>query len=153
MNILIVYATFSSGTWQASEFLQDLLKEKGHTVTLKKISETNPDEFNNYDTVFIGSPSWLVDGTEGMPHNDYLDFFKRAEGKTFENKKFAIFGLGDMAYAHFCGAVDHLKEFVAELHGILITEPLRIDGFLMDEENGKKNIQQWVDSVLNQLNQ
>ncbi len=151
MNILIAYATFSSGTMEASEFIAQLIRDKGHIVNLKKIAETHPDEFNEYDLVMLGSPSWLVNNTEGMPHDDFVNFFKLAEGKVYEQKKFVIYGLGDASYAHFCGAVDHIEEFVHKMKGNIVTESLRIDGYLMDEKNAQDHIKTWIDNVLSKL--
>lgn len=152
MNILLVYATYSSGTMQASQVVNDALTSKGHTVTVKKALDTNADDFSQYDLVILGSPSWLINNKEGMPHEDFVALIERSQGKIFENKPFAIFGLGDESYAHFCGAVDHLKAFVEQGKGRLIGDVIRIDGYLFNEDHHSQVLREWVENVVFQVN-
>ncbi len=148
MNILLVYATYSSGTKQASQIVTDTLVEKGHTVTLKKALDTNTEDFTPYDLVILASPSWLINNKDGMPHEDFVALIERSQGKLFENKPFAIFGLGDESYAHFCGAVDHLKQFVEQGKGTLKGDVLRIDGYLFNEDHNSQMLREWVEKVV-----
>lgn len=148
MNILLIYATYSSGTMQASQVVFDTLTGKGHTVTVKKAHEINIEDFIPHDLIILGSPSWLINNKDGMPHEDFVALIERSQGKTFENKRFAIFGLGDESYAHFCGAVDHLKSFVEQGKGHLVGEVLRIDGYLFNEEKNAARLREWVEQII-----
>lgn len=152
MNILLVYATYSSGTMQASQVVTDTLTSKGHSVTVKKAHEINVEDFAGYDLVILGSPSWLINNKDGMPHEDFVALIERSQGKIFENKPIAIFGLGDESYAHFCGAVDHLKSFVEQGKGKLIGDVFRIDGYLFNEEKNSDRLKQWVENIATQVN-
>lgn len=147
MNILLVYATHSSGTYVASEFVKEELSKLGHTVTVKEVQETNPDEFINFDLIILSSPSWMVNKKDGQPHEFFFPFFEKAKGKSYPNKRFALFGLGDKSYMHFCGAVDVLQEFVNNLQGKTIIEPLRINGFFYRQHENEEQIQKWVNSL------
>lgn len=151
MNILLVYATYSSGTMQASQMLNDTLTSKGHSVTVKKAKEINIEDFSPYDLILMGSPSWLINSKDGMPHEDFVALIERSQGKTFENKPVAIFGLGDESYAHFCGAVDHLKVFVQQGKGTLIGDVIRIDGYLFNEEKNSEMLRQWAEGIVAHL--
>lgn len=148
MNILLVYATYSSGTKQASQVVVDFLNAKSHTVTVKKAQDTNIEDFTPYDLVILASPSWLINDTDGMPHEDFVALIERSQGKIFENKPFAIFGLGDESYAHFCGAVDHLKQFVEQGKGALRGDVLRIDGYLFNEDHNAQVLREWVENII-----
>lgn len=147
MNILVLFATYSSGTLTASQLVAETLTSKNHTVTHKNAGEFNLDEFNNYDLVILGSPSWFLRGKDGMPHQHFLTLIDQAPGKSFPDTCFAVFGLGDTSYAHFCGGVDHLEGFVKQLGGKLITDSLRIDSYYFDEENNAKKLTDWVETV------
>ena len=142
-----MYATNSGGTFMASEMVQSTLSKHNHTVTVKQVHETMPDEFANYDLVVLGSPSWDYEGAEGQPHEDYRPFMEKATGKIFANKPFAIFGLGDRSYTIFTGAVNHLEEFVKKLQGKLVVESLRIDGFYFDQEKNVKLVEEWAEKL------
>lgn len=144
MNTLIIYATYSSGTLTVSELIQSELLNKGHKVDLINAAEVDPLTLNNYDLVMLGSPSWMIDNKDGQPHHLYFELMKKMEGMTFENKNFAIFGLGDNAYARLCGAVDVLEEFVEKIQGKLITDSLRVDSFYFDREKNEGKVREWV---------
>lgn len=147
MNILLTYATYSSGTKLASECIVRALEEVGNKVDMKEIGTINPENFNQYDLILMGSPSWYNREKEGMPHEDFIKFSERSQGKDFTGKKFAIFGLGDKSYAHFCGAVDFLEEFVNNIKGTLAGQSLRVDSFFNDEPGKEKILGDWAKSL------
>lgn len=147
MNILLIYATNSGGTFLASEIVQNTLTSHNHTVTVKNVREADLGELANFDAIIFGSPSWDYEGKQGMPHEDYLPFLEKAQGKTFAGKPFAIFGLGDRSFTYFTGAVDHLEEFVKKLQGKLIMESLRIDGFFFNQEANSKLVADWAEKL------
>jgi flavodoxin I len=76
---------------------------------------------------------------------------EKLKTQVYENKKFAIFGLGDSSYKHFCGAVDHLEELVKTMKGTLIVPSLRIDKFYSDQTGNMDKINAWADSVVTAL--
>jgi len=45
-----------------------------------------------------------------------------------KGKKVAVFGCGDSSYTFFCGAVDALQEKVEGMGGVILSDPLKIDG-------------------------
>ncbi|MDQ5951845.1 MAG: flavodoxin [Patescibacteria group bacterium] len=139
MNILLMYATYSGSTTAASQIAEQVLQAKGHQVTVKQVQETQPTDFVAADFVLLASPSWDYHGEEGMPHEDYLEAFKTFAGQTFPTKKFAVLGLGDSNFTKFCGAADHLENWVKELQGDLFVPSLRLDQYYFNEtENGEK---------------
>lgn len=150
MNILIAYATNSGGTADAANIVNTALTDGGHQVTLKVIRDVTPDELGTFNLILFGSPSWDTAMQEGMPHEDFIAFIEKTKGKTYTDKPFAIFGLGDSSYTHFCGAVDHLEEFVKAMQGKLITESLRIDGYYTQPGNGEK-VKAWAQHLLQAL--
>lgn len=150
MKILIVYATYSSGTEIASKALQESLK-KNHEVVLQNVTDTKPYQFKEFDFIFLASPSWDYDGLEGQPHQDFVDFMESTKNITVENKPFAVFGLGDSSYAVFCGAVDHLENFVKNLKGKLVTPSFRIDGFYFHQEKSVTQLLSWGQSAISSV--
>ena len=147
MNILIVYATNSGGTQIASQSIQEVLTGKTHTVVVKQAAQTSPPELGQYDLVILGSPSWDYESQEGLPHADFIDLIKKCQGTAFEGKKFAVFGLGDSSYTHFCGAVNHLEEFVTSVKGTKSGESLKIDGFYFNQEKNTELIRSWTEGL------
>ena len=148
MNILLIYATNSGTTQTVADMINNLLAQSGQTVTMKYVSDVTPDMFGQYDLVILGSPSWDYEGKEGQPHDHYLPLFEASKGKTFEGKKFAVFGLGDQSYAIFCGAVDHLENYVKSMHGTLVTPSLRIDNYYSTTDTSNAAIEEWVKKLI-----
>lgn len=144
MNILIVYATYSGGTQAACEFLTRTLSDNGHQVTMKMVNEISFDETLNYDLRIFASPSWDYEGKEGQPHQDFIDFINKSEGKSFNGKQSVVLGLGDSSYAHFCGAVPIIEEFIKKSGGILKTDSLMIDGYLFNMDANNVKISDWA---------
>lgn len=147
MNILLVYATYSSGTKVATDIVASSLSEIGHSVKVMEVAELNPDELANYEMIIMGSPSWYNSEKDGMPHEDFITFVEKSKGKIFEGKKFAVFGLGDKSYAHFCGAVDYLENFITQIKGTLAGQSIRIDSFFNDESAKEESLKSWARSL------
>lgn len=151
MNVLIVFATNSGTTMTAAQTISEKVSAKGHTVTMKEARDATPEDFSAPDAVLIGSPSWDFEGNEGMPHEDWLPLMEKMKTLSLDGKKFAVFGLGDSSYKHFCGAVDHLEELVKTMKGTLIVPSLRIDKFYSDQTGNMDKINAWADSVVGAL--
>ncbi len=151
MKVLIIYATNSGGTYVASEAIREIFENRGNTVTLVRASEANPADMAKCDLVVFGSCSWelFVDDRrlDGQLQQHFVDFQQRVNGSTFPGIQFAVFGLGDSSYSHFCSAVKHLEALVAELKGTLVGEPLCIDGFFFDQEANITKLRTWAKDV------
>jgi len=150
VTILIVYATYSSGTQIAAELVDQILKSNGQEVTRKNASEVDPQEFAAYDLIIFGSPSWKIDNKEGQPHQYFIALLQKLEGRIFENKNFAIFGLGHSDYyIPFCGAVDILEQAIKKIRGKLLVDSLRIDRFYFNQKQNEEAIIKWTKQLLN----
>lgn len=148
MKILIVYATYSSGTQVAATLIEETLKETGNEVSLKNAKDVDPQELKNFDLVVVGSPSWFVEGVEGQPHQYFFDLFKKIQNGSLAGKKFAVFGLGHSAYyAIFCGAVDKLEEWIKNAKGSLISDSLKIDGFYFNQAKNEQLLKDWAKNL------
>lgn len=147
MNILIAFATNSGSTQTACDVLREQLTSHGHEVTVKEIRETSFDDILNATFVILSSPSWDYDGKEGMPHESFIKFIEENKGKSASNKPFAILGLGDKTYTHFCGCADHLEQFVKDIQGTLAVPSLRIDNYYANMDTANESIKTWASSL------
>lgn len=146
MKVLIAFATNSGATQQAAQIAEGELSGGGHTVTTKHANDVSPEDVNSHDAIVLASPSWDYADKEGMPLEDMMNLMKKLETQSYENKPFAILGLGDSSYTVFCGAVDHMEEFVKKVKGKLATPSLRVDGFYYKGEN-QENVKSWAQNV------
>lgn len=150
MNILLVYATNSGTTQTVAQMINDELAKAGHTVTIKEARSTTPEDFTAPQVVLLGSPSWDFDGNEGFPHEDMIALTDKMKASQIA-KPFAIFGLGDTSYKYFCGAVDHLEQFVKNIGGTLIVPSLKIDKYYSDMDGNNTKITTWVNGLTSGL--
>lgn len=151
MKILIAYATNSSGTLVASQTILSVLNENGHEVIQRDIRNVKAESLSLFDLVIFGSPSWNYNKTEGQPHEFITQFINSMEGQELPNKLFAVFGLGDTAYMYFCGAVDHIEEFITRLKGALLLPSLRIDGFYFNQHENEILLTKWSEEITEKL--
>ncbi len=147
MKILLVFETYSGGTLAASEYISKLLTNQGHDVTTKKASQTKLSEFNHYDFIMLGTPSWLERNEEGQPHENFIKFIEASKNEVIEPKQCAVFGLGDETYAHFGGGADMLSKFLQEKGCNMSAKPLKIDSFYVDQEKNEKQIAEWIKTL------
>lgn len=144
MKIIVLYATYTSGTMTAADFLTKTLRENGHQVEQKLISEVTFEDCLPYDLRIFSSPSWDDEKASGQPHIDFIIFMEKSAAKSLSGKSCAIFGLGDSTYDHYCGAVDIIEEFIKKLGGKLIVSSLRIDNYFFDMPGYNQKLAEWA---------
>ena len=153
MKILIVFATYSSGTQTASGVIEKTLIEAGNEVKVQNARESDPKSFSVFDLIIFGSPSWYIDGKDGQPHEYFGSLLKKMNGMDLKYKQYAVFGLGHSSYySHFCGAVDVLEEGIKKLGGKIIVDSLRIDGFYFYQNANEERIRKWTKDLFTENN-
>lgn len=146
MNILLIYGTNSGGTQAASGTVEEKLKSLGHNVSVKEVLEVNVEEVGTHDITILGSCSWDYNGLEGQPHEHFVTFLPKIEGK-LKGKKVAIFALGDSSYTVFCGAADELLKFAQKEEAVIIGQPLKIDGYFFHTAEATEALTAWASTV------
>ncbi len=147
MNILILYATNSGGTQLVSEYISALLKQKKYSVVLQNVHDSQATDIAKYDLVFLGSCTWNDHDKEGQLPTEFKKFIEKTSNEIYEGKKFCVYALGDTSYTYFAQAADHLVEFITEKKGILVGQPLKIDGYMFKKTFYNKKIEEWIDSL------
>jgi len=144
MKILIAYATLSGNTQMVSEHLNEFLKSKGHDIVLMSQDDLDVTHMNEYELVFLGSSTW----GDGEPNPTSEVFMQKLKDHTepFNNVRFAVFGLGDSSYAHFCGIADRFEELLKEKQKQPIVESFKIDGY--PEDASLEGISAWAEKAI-----
>ncbi|PIR03608.1 MAG: hypothetical protein COV59_05465 [Candidatus Magasanikbacteria bacterium CG11_big_fil_rev_8_21_14_0_20_39_34] len=150
MNVLILYASNSGSNYHSAVTIADILAQK-HRVVIKNASEVQISDIEKAKLIVMGSPSWMVNGEEGMPHEDVLHIMDALQSTRYSQKKFALFGCGDKRYTFFCGAVDHMENFVKKIQAKEVISPLKIDGFYFQLDESIKQIESWSKKLLKAL--
>ncbi|KJH70081.1 flavodoxin FldA [Aliterella atlantica] len=113
-KIALFYGTQTGYTQTASEIIH---KEFGGdcVVSLTDISKAELSDFEGYEYIIIGCPTWNV----GELQRDWEDFYEQLDSIDFSGKKVAYFGEGDqVGYPDtFQDAMGILEEKISELGG------------------------------------
>jgi flavodoxin len=153
MNVLLVYATNSSGTRLAAELVNQVLQKMEHTVTVKHASTVAPADLKKADLVILGSCTWERFAGKQRLEGQLQQHIYELQQKLYDQKvllpgrKFAVFALGDSGYTDFAAAADHLVQFVNDLGGVVVGQPLKIDGWFFHPERNEKLLTDWATKI------
>lgn len=105
-------------------------------VTLHNIAEVDASDFDNYECIVIGCPTWNI----GELQSDWEGFFPELDDIDFSGKKVAYFGTGDqVGYAdNFMDALGILEEKISEKGGITMGY-WTTEGYDFSESKALKN--------------
>lgn len=134
-KIGLFYGTQTGNTQTAAEFIQ---KEFGgdSVVELYEISGADTDDFEQYECLIIGCPTWNI----GELQSDWEGFYDELDSINFTGKKVAYFGAGDqIGYAdNFQDAMGILEEKISSLGGTTVGY-WSTDGYEHTESKAVKN--------------
>ncbi len=149
MKILVAYATLSGNTQMVAEHIYEYLKSKGHDTTLLNQDDLDPQQLNEYQLALLGSSTW----GDGEPNPTSEVFMQKLKdhAEPFGEVKFAVFGLGDSSYAHFCGIADRFSELLHEKQKITVVENLKIDGY--PEDSALTAANEWAQKAVDACGQ
>ncbi|QEQ00433.1 flavodoxin FldA [Thermosynechococcus sp. QKsg1] len=159
-TIGLFYGTQTGNTQMIAEKIQSAFANAA-VVELHDIASASPSDFEAYDRLIIGCPTWNV----GELQADWEGFYEELDSIDFTGKKVAYFGAGDqVGYAdNFGDAIGILEAKISERGGETVgywsmagyefnaSQALRGDrfvGLLIDEDNQSdltdQRVQQWV---------
>lgn len=140
---LIIYGSTTGNTENTAKQIGKVLTQEGHVVCIEDVGRSKIEELGNgYDLTVFGSSTWGDADIEFQ--EDFAPFFEQMHQVNLTGKKVALFGCSDSSYPYFCGAVDQLQEKVEGMGGIIVNEPLRIDG---DPGEATSDIDSWAREI------
>ena len=140
---LIIYGSTTGNTENVAKQIGKVLTQGGHEVCLQDVRNAKVEELGNgYDVTVLGSSTW--GDAEIEFQEDFASFFDDMDKADLKGKKVAVFGCGDSSYTFFCGAVDSLLEKVEAMGGLIVNDPLKIDG---DPGDASGDIDSWAKEI------
>ena len=145
--------------------------EKEFEVELKDIAQISDEDWKSHEYYIIGVPTWW----DGDLQSDWEDYFDTFKDISFENKKVALFGLGDqIGYEDwYCDGLGILGEVIVNNGGKLfgfttkddsyefegskaIKEGDTLWGLALDDDNqselSEERLKNWVKQVTTDFN-
>lgn len=116
-KIGLFYGTQTGNTQTVAELIQQELGGN-NIVELHDISSADPSDFEPYECLIIGCPTWNI----GELQSDWDAFYDELDAIAFDGKKIAYFGAGDqIGYAdNFQDAMGILEEKIVLLGGTTV---------------------------------
>jgi flavodoxin I len=116
-KIGLFYGTQTGNTQTEAELIQKEFGGEG-VVTLYDVANFKLSDFENYNNIIVGCPTWNV----GQLQDDWDSFYDELDNVDFTGKKVAYFGIGDqVGYADsFQDAIGILEEKISEQGGTTI---------------------------------
>lgn len=113
-KIALFFGTQTGNTETIAEAIQAQMGGDS-VVTIYDIASADPSDFDAYDCLIIGCPTWNI----GELQSDWEGFYDELDAIDFSGKKVAYFGVGDqVGYAdNFQDAMGILEEKIASLGG------------------------------------
>jgi flavodoxin I len=149
MKNLLLYGTLTGNTEAVAQQIQKKVQEAGKELEIKNINQSSTEDIAQVENLLImASSTW----DDGLPCSDMADFLEEysQELPDLAGKKLAFFGCGDSNYPKFCAAVDTLEKVFTTKGGQKITNSLKIDGYIEDENNQEK-IKNFTEQLINSL--
>jgi flavodoxin I len=162
-KIGLFYGSTTGKTETAAEMIQAEFGGED-VVTLHEIVDVENSDFEKYEYIIIGCPTWDI----GELQADWQGYYDELDEIDFSGKKVAYFGTGDqIGYAeNFQDAMGILEEKISELGGTTVgywstdgyeheeskaEKDGKFVGLALDEDNQSEltdtRIKQWVEQL------
>ncbi|HIK39088.1 flavodoxin FldA [Thermoleptolyngbya sp. M55_K2018_002] len=129
---------FGTQTGNTQAIAEQIQKEFGGdgVVELIDIADASPEDFEAYECVIVGCPTWNI----GELQSDWEGFYDELDAIAFSGKKVAYFGAGDqVGYAdNFQDAMGILEEKISSLGGTTVGY-WPVDGYDFNESKAVRN--------------
>ena len=129
---------FGTQTGNTETIAENIQKEFGGdgVVTLHDVADADLSEFDNYQYIIVGCPTWNI----GEMQSDWEGLYDELDNVDFSGKKVAYFGPGDqVGYAeNFQDAMGMLEEKISE-QGATTVGHWSTEGYDFEESKAVKN--------------
>ncbi|WP_300561274.1 flavodoxin [Companilactobacillus sp.] len=121
---LIVYATITGNNQMLADILADQLDKLGIEVVETEMSQTDPNDFEDYDLCFVCVYTY----DEGALPEEGMDFYEDLADVDLTGKYYTVLGSGDTYYGEYYNvAVDKFAKQFEKTGAQLGTDCLKIE--------------------------
>ncbi len=137
-KIGLFYGTDTGNTELVSNRIVEIVDELigKNNIDIHEIYQKTASDMEKYTCIIMGQPTWY----DGELQGDWEEFIPELKKIDFNNKKVALFGLGDQyGYAsYFCDSIGIYAEMLSKL-GAKIVGYTKTDGYEHDFSKAEKD--------------
>jgi sulfite reductase (NADPH) flavoprotein alpha-component len=127
----ILFGSQSGNARNLASTVADRLRDEGIEAQVSDMGEVDPEEITGMGQLLIVT-STFGDGEPPDNASEWMSYLKFSDGLDLSHLEYAVLGLGDPYYPHFCQAGKDFDEFLRR-HGARALVP-RLDCDLYFEE-------------------
>lgn len=142
-RVLIVYASLTGNTEEATEILEEALEDLGAEVEVTESVFADPEDFENTDIAIVGTYTY---GTDADLPDEIVDFYEELEEVDLKGKVYGTYGSGDTFYEKYCKSVDDFNDQFEKTGAVKGSESVKID--LDPEEEDIINLQRFAKELI-----
>jgi sulfite reductase (NADPH) flavoprotein alpha-component len=110
----ILFGTQSGNAANLAQVISDSLSNEGITNEVWDMGELDPNEIQNFSHLLIVTSTY-GDGEAPDNASEWFSYLKFAEDLDLTPLRYAVLGLGDTYYPHFCQCAKDFDQFLARL--------------------------------------
>jgi len=142
--IQVFYGSQTGNARNLAHVLSDALNESGLHSNVHDMVEVDPEILQELKMVLIVTSTY---GDGEAPDNaaEWLSFLKFADELDLKHLRFAVLGLGDTYYPHFCQCAKDFDQFLKNRGARQLVERLDCDRYFEDQYGD------WLKKLINVL--
>jgi flavodoxin len=142
-QIQCIFGSTSGNTELTVDAVANQLAEAGHSVTVKRVENSNINDLTNADLTILGASTY----GHGIIQDHFIPFLEAMKKIDLKGKKFAVIGLGDPKYdlQYHIESAKILEAAIKDQGGELICRALRISKSPVPHLNGI--IAKWAEDL------
>lgn len=144
--VTVLYGTESGNSETLAAEAQKRLKKEGFKVSLQDMASFTPEEAARVENLLVIVSTW-GEGDPPERATDFYEAFMADSAPKFSKTRFAVCGLGDTSYEHFCKMG---KDFDTRLEALGAT---RLTNRMDCDVDFDEPFAQWFDATLAALKQ
>ena len=140
-KVLIIYGSTTWNNEALAEWIEEILTEEWHKVTIWSWSDHSPSEIKGYDFTFLGSSTW---GDWDL-QDEMADFVEALKEEELDWAKVAVFWNWMSSFPKFCNGADQIEEAAQDSWADLVWEVIKVDWDVYDEMDAVKD---WAKEIV-----
>ncbi len=144
MAVKILYGTETGNSEELAKQACETLKESGIESEVVDMGDISLNDLKGCNTVFLITSTW---GDGEAPGNaaDLLEALQSEKEKCLADLNYAVFGIGESIYEHFCQAAIDFDDALLNL-GAKRLLPVE-----KSEDDNEGNLQEWLKNLISQV--